>query len=207
MHCRNFLASCSWLIRDGVWFTTPITPKSNPRFSRDNWAGVMAGLDCVIMYAKQNGIQDTERDAINLMLQVPVFHKQLDHPRDFVMAGYFKLPILFWPLLPIMSLSFIVSCWQSHKKRHGIKIPKTDGKIIAFIICKAFRLRLTFWICDKLIRYKNRPEPIPASYGKKIFDQNSWQWGSWHNVFSDYYRNFNHPNIQLIRSYEVKYGK
>lgn len=198
----RFLTACCWLMRDGVWYTTPITPVSNPRFSRDNFTGVICALKVIIRWSEENDAEWVNIEAKDILSQVPLFHKNLDHPRDFVMSGYAKYPVLFFPLLPIISIALAVSCYQSHKVRGGVAIPKTDGKILAFILCHAFKLRNTFNLCNYFIREIDRPMPNPSVYEKKFNDPTRWMWGDWHNVFNDYYRNYNHPNVFLVRNLE-----
>ena len=56
----------------------------------------------------------------------------------------------------------------------------TDGKILAFMRCKAFGMHKTFAICDYLIK-KNK------------------NFGSWEKVMEIYFRNPDHPFHTLIK--------
>jgi hypothetical protein len=213
---QNFLASICWLIdKDGDWNTTPIA--NNKKFSRDDFTGVVSALKVIMRYQRERynkfrKIKELEKNAIHaksiyddakaLLDKVPIFHKQLDHPRDFVLVGYAKYPWLFFPLLPITSGAMIVSCYQDDKVRKGIEIPKTDGKIMALITAVALKMRWTFKQCDKLIKKKQHDPPIPTTAVKLSEDR--WVWLNWTRVFKYYFKNHDHPNVKAIEEWELK---
>jgi hypothetical protein len=198
-----FLDSVSKLIKDGDWYTTPVSVVK--RFSRDNFAGVISGLKSIIRYAKKMNNSHLENKAKKLLKQVPLFHRQLIHPRDFVMVGYAKYPWLFFPLLPILTISLIVSCWQTHKVRNGNKIAKTDGKIIALILSYSMCLVLTHLICVWLIKNKKRKRPKPSTGSD--YSGNTWKWDKLWAIFYDYFRRGDHPNAVLINRIEINVRK
>lgn len=115
--------------------------------SRDNFSGIISMIKLTSKYP-------INRPACKRLRKlVPLFHKQLMHPRDFIMVGYLKYPILFWPLLWFPAICYIISCAQKYKVRNGNKIIKTDGKLIARMITKSFNMRITFWLCNKVLRW------------------------------------------------------
>lgn len=127
----------------GYWVAS--SGSDNDDFSRDNFSGLIAMVKLCAKY-KEN------KQAVRRVKKlIPLFHKQLDHPRDFVLVGYFKYPYLFWPLLPVVTGAFALTCAQRYKVRNGNKIVKTDGKLIAFMLCHVFKLRLTYWLCMKVL--------------------------------------------------------
>lgn len=101
------------------------------------------------------------------------------HPRDIAFYTYCHNKFLGSLLLPIASIAMIISCLQDYKYRNGKRFVRTDGKLLAYLRCKKYKLNLTFWICDKIIKRK------------KLF-------GSWDKVFSIYFRNPEHP-LNIIR--------
>lgn len=128
----------------GYWVSS--AGSENNRFSRDNFSGLISIIKLCSKF-KSNKVA-----VKRLKKLVPLFHRQLAHPRDFVLVGFFKYPWLFWPLLPITWVAFLISCLQKYKVRDGNKIVKTDGKLIAFMVCHAFNFRVTYWLCRKAIR-------------------------------------------------------
>lgn len=202
----RYLASIDMLIKEDlkgswVWYTTPLF--KFPHFSRDDFTGVIAAVKCLKEYANKISDDWLEELADRKIDQIPLFHKQLDHPRDFILVGYAKYPWIFFLLWPIYCLAMIVSCWQTHKVRKGLSIAKTDGKIMAFLICKAYNLRLTFWICDWLVKKRKRTGQIPRyTIPEGYHVDGSWKWVNWVNVFKDFYRNHEHPNVKYIELWE-----
>lgn len=101
-----------------------------------------------------------------------------------------KLTLLGLPFLLIYSLSLFISAMRKFKYRNGKKTIRASNKQMAYMVCKALNLKLTFKICTLLIK------------------RNS-EFGSWHNVFYRYYTgghapNPHHPTI-LISG--ILYGK
>lgn len=219
--CWNFIASVNsiYFPLDG-WKTTPISKKL--RFSHDNMTGVVCGLLSVIKYAKQTCNEQLLKIAKIHLDNVPIFHKQRLHPRDIVFYGYAKYPILFFIFLWIPSITMVISCWQIFKTRPTLyfrikylivkkkffpltrKIIKSDGKILSLIRCHAANLKLTWWICDLIIRKKrNYSLQTPKVYLIKLHTGNSfWYWGKWENIFYEYFKNYNHLNVVEIKKVE-----
>jgi len=142
--------------------------KEGMHYSHDNATGMMA-------YAKY----------FNWESPVPIFSLDRPHPRDVILYGYAKYPILFWPLLPIPIAAMLFSCssLQAYKYRGGNKILKTDGIILTFIRTKALGMDLTFKACTYLI-HKNE------------------HFGNWYSVFKEYFRRDGHPIPKLIEAWE-----
>ena len=80
----NFLASVCFLF-DPIyeqWVTTPIS-SVEAGFSHDNFKGVVAGL----LRVKKEFPCYTDQ-CNKILKKVPLFHRQLIHPRDFIIIGY-----------------------------------------------------------------------------------------------------------------------
>jgi len=122
------------------------------------------------------------------------------HPRDIVYYGYMKHGYWFYPLLPIVSISNIISCARTWKDHEGIdhrtntvvkwKSLTTSGKMLAFVRNKSAGLKLTQKICTWLI--ERNPE-----------------FRSWTNVAKIYFPHVgdsgeNHPVVTLMAEYEMK---
>jgi hypothetical protein len=186
----KFLASIGFLYDAAAesWINTPISPV-DAGFSHDNFKGMVAGILTCKRKFKTN--REMVKICNGLLKNVPLFHPQLDHPRDFVWIGYVKYPYLFFPFLWIASIAFIVSCWQSYKYRHGIQIVKTDGKILARVSCKSTNMRITFWLCDlALKRWRDGLSP-QGTVGK-------WKWLSWFQVYAYYFKDTRQPILSEV---------
>lgn len=163
-----------WDGDSGIWRTTP--GSSSKRFSRDNFTGLICLLESFrhkypISYKYY-------------FKQLPLFHRQLKHPRDFILVGYYKYPYLFWPLLPIAWVALFVSCWQTYKYRNGRKIVKSEGKLMAKAWCWIFGWETSREIFLKAVTRKRkiRSDIPPAS----VFN-------SWGDVYREYFREEGHP--------------
>ena len=95
------------------------------------------------------------------------------HPRDIIMYGFAKggvFKFIFLPFLWITSIAMIISCMQNYKIRNNQKFLKTDGKLLAWMRCKAFNMRITWFICNLFIKYdddfKNMGNVAEIYYGK-----------------------------------------
>ena len=115
------------------------------------------------------------------------YDNQWFHPRDIAFYLYARFPYIFWFLLPIASLAMIVSCAQNYKYRGGRQILKTDGKLLAFMRCQAFNMRITFAICTWLI-YRNP------------------KFKSWTKVAKIYFKDKNHPINLMMPVWEDNYA-
>ena len=185
-HCDRFLKAVEYLCTDGEWYTTPISTRV--RFSNDNFAGIIMGLKVVISFAKNKDARMVRR-AKGILSNIPLFHKQLDHPRDFVLVGFAKWPWVFCLLIWITSLAFIVSCYQTYKVRNENKIIKTDRKILTYGICKSMNMKVTFWFCNLAMLRK----------------RDGWKFNDWSGVFSYYFKNEKHPNNYYIKLIETEH--
>jgi len=106
------------------------------------------------------------------------------HPRDLVFWGYKKHPRLFWPLLPIVCISNIISCAKTYKThKDGRKELTTSGKMLAFVRNKSSNLELTHKVCTWFIR-RNK------------------HFGSWTKVSKIYFPNKGHPIPILMSEWE-----
>jgi len=185
----------------GYWRVTPISERND--FSRDNWSGVFAGLECCERKAKEWGDKKLACRIALLKKSIPIFHKQLDHPRDFLLVLGFKYkwlrPFCMW--LP--KLAAIISMYQTHKKKGSLA--KTDGKIIGLSLCIAFNWKWTLWVMTKLLD-KKRIYPMPRNAWHMCTKQKGmkWTWDSFENVFHDYFDDINHPNVVRVKTWEER---
>jgi len=193
--CLNFL-NAVLLLHDGKgWKVTPESDRYD--FSHDNFKGLIMGLQVLEEQAKKVDSKYWLASVKNLKKKIPIFHRQLDHPRDFLFVLGFKFKILrpftFW----VMKLAAIVSAFQTHKRK---TIAKTDGKIIGYCLCLAFDWKLTLWVMTKLLK-RQRIKPMPRNAKGVIYDISSetWRWDNWYNVFFDYYNDENHPIVGLVK--------
>jgi hypothetical protein len=122
------------------------------------------------------------------------------HPRDWVFYGYQKHGWPFYPLLPLVSIANIISCartWKKHpdsscartwKKHPDRKELTTSGKLLAMVRNLSAGMRLTQWICTKLIK-------------------NNEHFGSWENVARIYFPNqegLEHPIVTSIKALDER---
>jgi hypothetical protein len=152
----------------GTWRTTPVSPAS-AGFSHDNFKGLIA----MILYFKKRDPKFFKK----WRKRVPLFHRQLMHPRDFCLVGYFKYPLIFWPTLPIVWLTMFITCYQTYKVRNGVKYIKTDGKLMARMICIAFNWPVVLDFCTDILKRKDR-EVLKIS---------------WRHCFAIYFKDPDHP--------------
>jgi len=97
------------------------------------------------------------------------------HPRDLAFYFYCHYPRLGLLFLWISSLAMIFSCLGKYKYRNGQRYIKTDGKLLAYLRCKAAHMPVTFWICTKII-------------------ENHEYFNSWHEVAKKYFGE-HHPIV------------
>lgn len=152
------------LITDGKYRTTPNSP--NPRFSHDNMTGVVCASEVFgwpwLYY----------------------YSDQFIHPRDLIFYNWSKSQsFLSWLLLPIVSITMIISCAQTYKTRNGRKIVKTDGKLLTLMRCLSHDMNLTLKVCTWLM---SRNEKFQC----------------WEKVANRYFQDSEHPNVQIIREWE-----
>lgn len=105
------------------------------------------------------------------------------HPRDIIYYGYMKYGAVFYPLLPIVSMANIISCYRTYKTTGTNKHITTSGKLLAMVRNLSAGLRLTQWICTKLI-HRNE------------------NFKSWENVARIYFPDVDgmeHPVVQNIK--------
>lgn len=177
-----------------------VTPKSDRYdFSKDNWIGTSLALRTIMNFCEDNQIEYI-KGLQYCMDNVRLFHRQLLHPVDWCTVAIAKHG---WTCLkPIVALGNIVSCAQTHKKRHGVREVKTDGKILALITVIGLK-----W--DKgifnLIREYEREQPYPKNNDKivKLREKGTWKWWSLRNVFLDYFlMDENFPSVVEITRFE-----
>lgn len=127
---------------------------------------------------------------LSKLLDLP-YHKKLTwkgwwrrcHPKDLIFYAYLRggLPrLIVTPFLFILCFFMILTCHEKYKVRNGVKILKTDGKLLTFLRLQALPdLHLTKKICDEIIIER---------------------FGSWAGVFKTYFVEENHPNVILARA-------
>jgi hypothetical protein len=187
---NNYIARTLRFYRKGKWHHS-LTVNNND-FSHDNFVGVITGTKSIL-----NKFPDNVA-AKFLMSKIPLFHKQLWHPRDFIMVGYAKGIYGFKHLLGISKLAFEISADEDHKKRNGKLIAKTDGKIMAILWCHTFGFHDTMDDIKKIVRTDSRILPTPRNIDVPV-ERDMWVWGSLENVAADMYEgNYDHPNVKLF---------
>lgn len=170
---KMFFKSLEHLYVDGVWRTTPNNDVGT-RFSNDNFKGVICALEVLKpFFPKEYKLWKS---------RIPLFHKQLIRPDNFILVGYFKYPLLFTPLLPIAFGAMLVSSYRNFKfdDDGNIVQKRTSGKCLVYVILKAFRFKRMFTLCQKVMKKYS------------IFP-------TWREVFSYYYERQDHPNVLLIK--------
>lgn len=105
--------------------------------------------------------------------------KRRAHPRDiafylWAMGGIYR--ILSLPLMPILYISMLWACW--HKKQ-SMNVLDTDGKLLAWLRFEAFDLKITRYLCTKIIKYRHNC--------------------NWADIFEIYFRNEENPNRRHSR--------
>ncbi|NIO44437.1 MAG: hypothetical protein GTN36_02685 [Candidatus Aenigmarchaeota archaeon] len=113
----------------------------------------------------------------------PVDFLYRTHPRDLIFYMYISNNKLlkfvsFW-FLWVLSLTMIITCLQDYKYRNGLKILKTDGKILTWLRLQTVNMPITKWICNKIIEHK---------------------WTNWYYVFRYYFQqDDNHPIVKTAK--------
>jgi hypothetical protein len=107
-------------------------------FSLDNMTGILC-------FAKKFNL-------MGIIKRFPLFGYHSLRPSNFFFYLYVKYPWIGIFFLWIPSLAMIVSCARKYKYRNGQKMIATDGKILAWMRCKACNLKLTGKICTELIQ-------------------------------------------------------
>lgn len=187
------------MLYGGEWYTTPVS--LDPEMSHDNWKGVFMGLECCEKKAKEWNDTALYLYIQNIKKRIPIFHKQLDHPRDFLLVIGFKYkwlrPFTFWA----SKLAAVISMYQTHK--HKGTQAKTDGKIIGKGLCLAFNWKWTEYLLDMMLPMK-RETPLPdnawhlvSKHHDKEGNLETWSWDSWFNIHMDYFNDTEHPNVGL----------
>lgn len=103
---------------------------SNPRFSLDNMVAV-AG------FARRTGFK-------GLLRGLPLFKRYSYRPDNFAYLLYCKYPAIGFCLLPIVSLSMIISCYRAAPNR-------TSGPLLAYTKARGANMRLTWWLCERVM--------------------------------------------------------
>ena len=123
------------------------------------------------------------------------YHKNLStvdfrtmvHTRDLIfyhlMAEKWYSKLL-WLLYPICFIAQMTSCLTKYKTRKGIKLLKTDGKLLTWLRVKTFKLRITNFFCKEAL----------------VMNE---EFGSFQNCFKIYFGE-EHPNSTMPKEfYEV----
>jgi len=103
-----------------------------------------------------------------------------------------------------------LSCKEGHKTRGGNKIAKTDGKILALVRARALEDGKHQTKLTELLKHTWHPVPLPSNNKLVLYSHINaeWRWGSWHNVFLDYYKmDAEHPNVQLAQKVDESYAQ
>lgn len=104
------------------------------------------------------------------------------HPRDIIFYGIIadsRICKLLWSILWIIQA---VACIQKYKTRNGIKIWKTDGKILAWLRCQTLGWNKSL----RMYQFLNR---ICSGFH------------NWFHVFSIYYKK-EHPILNLVKYFD-----
>lgn len=176
-------------------------------FSLDNFTGIISAL---VMIIRLNPDREAKTIAKYYLKLLPMFHKQLDHPRDFMyvliihahrLLGRFVFlsRIAVIPLLIVWG-AHIVTFYQGYKVRKGNRIPKTDGKILAVLrsYSMPWTVGLIFpvltWLFrnKKHIAYKDSELPWNADVIDKDGDKITWKWGQMEDMFHYFFKNEKH---------------
>lgn len=149
------------LDEDGKWYTP-----NEPTLSHDNFTAIVCLSKA---YGFKYHTQIFKRELIHTML----------HPRDFIF--YLRMcdrwySVLGLLLYPISLLAQIHSCVTDYKKRGEQVFIKTDGKLLTWLRCKSFNIKVTSFICSKIISIKTK------------------YFGSWKKCFDIYFKDSTHPN-------------
>lgn len=186
--------------------------QKDPDFSLDNFTGIIAAL--LMIRRLRNGTTHAVM-ADRLLNEIPLFHKQLDHPRDFCYVVMMKFPITKLLILPLLIVwgAHIVTMIQEYKTRGGVRIPKTDGKILAYLRSRSMPYSVGLpW---KLIKYlffkssglaKIHTEIPPADMIDLIKTNDKgtyWSWKSFWVIFHYYFKNIRHPVRKLVKIYQA----
>ena len=137
---------------NGIYRTLP--NDGNPRFSLDNMVAV-AGFARKTKFTK-------------LLYGLPLFRRYSLRPDNFAYLLYCKYPLIGWWFLPITSLFMIISCYRAANNR-------TSGPLLAYTKAKGINMRLTWWLCQKVMPMSMR------------------------TCFQVYYPQFEHPSNKLAR--------
>lgn len=166
----NLNRQVRWKILD-LWLSNPpdyeyrTVPNSpNPRFSLDN-------LKAVAAFSRWNMKDiDSYWNGRNLKA-LPLFNKHTIRPDTFCFLLYCKYPLLGFWFLWVPALFMISSCVRPYHE--------TSGKLLAYVQYKGANMRLTWWICKKLIG-------VPM-----------------HEVFAVYFPESDHPiNVEARRVFK-----
>lgn len=187
------------------WMATPDSDRYD--FSKDNWIGVSLALRCIIEwtygYRHELGGSAHER-ALKQMKHVRLLHPQLLHPVAWFTVFRAKYDIHVFDF--IIKLGNKISCKETHKVRGELKIAKTDGKIMALMTATAFDYSRGLEY-NSLTLTTTRIAPLPRNnkYVPQVKLESEldtiWTWGSWENIFLDYYNmSPEHPNVKLAHN-------
>jgi len=104
-----------------------------------------------------------------------LLNKRFLHPRDIIFYSYCNKGLGGYLFFPILIIIMIISLWQKKEViAHGEVCLDTDGKLLSYVRMKAIDNRVVTFLFNWII--------------KKRF-------GSWHNIFKEYFRYEDHPNV------------
>ena len=203
----DYLTRIKKLFRDGSWHSSMIT--DDDEFSLDNSLGVVCALVSII--ERMEKLLESEGDfpienwdilylAEDLLGKIEWFHKQNRHPEGLILTWYAKSK-LFWPLLWIPFITMMYGALTPHELNKaagdGSYQPKTSTHILTILWCVALDLKFTRWCYEKLL-FRTMKEPAPETYLNWM--KKNWEWYDWENIFMEYYKDENHPNVIASRN-------
>lgn len=134
-------------------------------------------MTAIISLSKQFNLEYHKR------LIYPQWYRRL-HPRDVILyfaALNWLTKLLMLPLMFIPAMCMLYSCLPHYKIINGEKVLATDGMCLNYIRCKTWNMRLTYWLCTKL---------MSVCYKTKT---------PWTYIYSIYFKDERHPNNILMR--------
>lgn len=151
----------SLLIEPNLFKVNPTEP-----FSHDNMTGIVCASKVLGLPWHKESYEDWSHRI---------------HPRDLIFYAYMQggsSKILAYPFLPILALIMLITCnpwFMKYKIRNGVKLLKTDGRILCWLRLNSANLPITKYLCTKLLQMDK-------------------DFGSWKKVFDYYYADSAHPN-------------
>jgi len=186
------------------WKTTPVSDHFSK--SRDEWQGLrLKGW----VHDRTSFEFNTYRWDV-IRENCPIFHKQLwgQFWNDVPMQMIFKWPwTRYIPGLTIgPKLSILVSCFQTHKKRGGDPIAKTDGKMMGMATADVLGWKWTYKLAHCLVFKLWRDKPQPRNVTRKLMmstnSSGQWKWTGHHELALDWFDDRSHPIVCLATQWD-----